>query len=180
MYAELLKKAYSAIKQANPEAEVLGCSTAGIDAKFIKRTIELGAPFDALTIHPYRKSLDDVAFVRELRETAEIAKRADGTLRPMWITQMGWGTHTHHNGEQASFSVTTQCGTRLGPIARTYLDAIASGVVANTCWYDFRNDGNDPFNFEFNMGIVDHDFRPKPAYRAYATLGSTTGRQVRR
>jgi hypothetical protein len=43
-------------------------------------------------------------------------------------------------------------------------------VVANTCWYDFRNDGYDPFNFEHNMGIVTRDFRPKPAYRAYATV----------
>ncbi len=169
MYAQLLKKAYTAIKEANPDAQVLGCSTAGIDTKFIKRTMELGAPFDALTIHPYRKALDDASFIRELRETAEIARRSDGTLRPVWITEMGWGTHSHDHGEQAGFSVTTQ-REQACLLARTYLDAIASGVVANTCWYDFRNDGDDPFNFEFNMGIVTHDFVPKPAYRAYATL----------
>jgi GH35 family endo-1,4-beta-xylanase len=169
MYAELLKKAYTAIKKANPEAEVLGCSTAGIDTKFIKRTIELGAPFDSLTIHPYRRSLHDRAFVQELRKAAEIAKNADGTVRPVWITEMGWGTHTHHNGAPAGFAVTTQ-REQACLIARTYVDAIASGVVANTCWYDFRNDGYDPFNFEHNMGIVRRDFRPKPAYRAYATV----------
>ena len=169
MYAELLKKAYTAIKKANPEAEVLGCSTAGIDTKFIKRTIKLGAPFDSLTIHPYRRNLDDRAFVQELQKASEIAKNADGTVRPVWITEMGWGTHTHHNGAQAGFSVTTQ-REQACLIARTYVDAIASGVVANTCWYDFRNDGYDPFNFEHNMGIVTRDFRPKPAYRAYATV----------
>ena len=30
-------------------------------------------------------------------------------------------------------------------------------------WYDFRNDGDDPFNFEYNLGIVDHrTFVPSP------------------
>ena len=36
MYAELLKQAYAAVKQGNPNAQVLGCSTAGIDRGFIK------------------------------------------------------------------------------------------------------------------------------------------------
>ena len=42
MYVELLKKAYAAVKAGNPNAQVLGCSTAGIDREFIKRTIDLG------------------------------------------------------------------------------------------------------------------------------------------
>ncbi len=169
MYADLLTKAYQAIKEANPDAEVLGCSTAGIDTKFIKRTMELGAPFDSLTIHPYRRHLDDREFVSELKKAAEIVQQSDGTPRPIWITEMGWGTHTYHNSAASDFQVTTQ-REQACLIARTYLDVIASGVVANTCWYDFRNDGSDPFNFEHNMGIITHDFRAKPAYQAYATL----------
>ena len=31
-------------------------------------------------------------------------------------------------------------------------------------------DGTDPTNFEHNLGIVERDFTPKPAYRALATL----------
>jgi len=169
MYAELLTKAYAAIKAANPNAQVLGCSTAGIDLDFIRRTIELGAPFDVLTIHPYRQRIDDRQFVEQLRHTAEVAKSADGTIRPIWITEMGWATHARHNGTEAGFSVTTQ-REQAQWIARAYLDAIASGAVTNMSWYDFRNDGVDPFYFEHNMGIVTRGFRPKPAYRAYATL----------
>jgi len=55
-------------------------------------------------------------------------------------------------------------------IVRSYADALASGVSPNISWYDFRNDGTDPYNFEHTMGIVTRDFRPKPAYRAYATM----------
>jgi hypothetical protein len=45
--------------------------------------------------------------------------------------------------------------------------------VANICWYDFRNDGDDPFYNEENFGLIRADFRLKPAYRAMATLGRT-------
>ena len=169
MYADLLKKAYAAIKSANPDAKVLGCSTAGIDVKFIERTMELGGPFDILTIHPYRRRLDDLELIQQLQQVAQVAKSPDGTIRPVWITEMGWATHAWHNGAEAGFSVTTQ-REQAQLIARAYIDALASGVVTNMSWYDFRNDGVDPFNFEHNLGIVTRDFRLKPAYRAYATV----------
>ncbi|MCX5683781.1 MAG: hypothetical protein NT049_08860 [Planctomycetota bacterium] len=180
MYADLLKQAYAAVKKADPTAHVLGCSTAGIDHKFIKRTIELGGEFDILTIHPYRATLSDRNFLADLAKAADTAKRPDGTPRPVWITEMGWTTCTPHNGPAQDFQPTTERDqARL--LARAYLDAIASGAAPNISWYDFRNDGTDPFNFEHNMGIVTRDFRLKPAYRAYATLarllkGKRTGK----
>ena len=169
MYAELLTKAYAAIKKAAPKAQVLGCSTAGIDRKFIQRTMELGAPFDILTIHPYRTTLDDLKFVKELRDAGELVRRPDGSLREVWITEMGWGTHVTHNSIDAGFSVTSQ-RKQADLLARSYIHAVASGTSPNISWYDFRNDGEDPFNFEHNMGIVTHDFGLKPAYRALATV----------
>ncbi len=171
MYAELLIKAHAAIKEANPPARVLGCSTAGIDLDFIRRTMELGATFDVLTIHPYRSRMDDRQFIADLQEAAEVVKLANGERRPVWITEMGWATHVLHNDSSAGFRVTTQ-RDQACLIARSYIDAIASGVAPNISWYDFRNDGTDPFNFEHNMGIVTRDFRPKPAYRAYATVAT--------
>ncbi len=169
MYAELLKQAYAAVKKGNPNAQVLGCSTAGIDQGFIKKTMELGARFDILTIHPYRGHLDDKAFISDLQKVADLAKRPDGGRRQVWITEMGWATHTPHNSMAMDFQVTTQ-RRQAELIVRAYIDAIASNVATNISWYDFRNDGNDPFNFEHNMGIITRDFRPKPAYRAYATM----------
>ena len=169
LYAELLIQAYAAIKKANPNAVVLGCSTAGIDTKFIRRMLKLRAPFDVLTIHPYRGHLNDRAFIRDLAAAGDLVRRPDGSRREVWITEMGWATHVHHNGSQAGFRVTTQ---RLQGclLARAYLDAIASGAARNISWYDFRNDGRDPFYFEHNLGIVTRDFEPKPAIRAFATV----------
>ncbi len=169
LYAELLTKSYAAIKAIDPGAEVLGLSTAGIDKKFISRMLELKAPFDVLTIHPYRSQLNDLGFIDDLKKVSDQVKLPDGQRRPVWLTEMGWATHTPHNTLRQDFVANT-LRTQAELIARSYLCAIVSGVEPKTFWYDFRNDGDDPIYFEHQMGIVYNDFRPKPAYLAYATL----------
>ena len=131
--------------------------------------LDRGGEFDALTVHPYRTVLDDLAFVDDLRKVSDLVKRPDGTPRPVWITEMGWATFTPHNSLPQDFQPTTQ-HRQAEFLGRAYVDAVASGNVASISWYDFRNDGADPTNFEHNMGIVTRDFRPKPAYRALATV----------
>jgi hypothetical protein len=169
LYAELLTKSYAAIKEIAPAAQVLGLSTAGIDLKFIRRMLELQAPFDILTIHPYRSHLNDLAFIDDLKNVSNLVKLPDGKQRPVWLTEMGWATHTPHNTLRQDFAPNT-LRAQAELIARSYLCALVSGVEPRTFWYDFRNDGDDPLYFEHQMGIVYNDFRPKPAYLAYATL----------
>jgi hypothetical protein len=169
LYAQLLTKSYAAIKEIDPGAQVLGLSTAGIDQKFISRMLELQAPFDILTIHPYRRHLKDLAFIEDLRKVSDQVKLPGGERRPVWLTEMGWATHTPHNTVRQDFATTT-LRAQAELIARSYLCAIVSGVEPRTFWYDFRNDGDDPIYFEHQMGIVYNDFSPKPAYLAYATL----------
>jgi len=169
LYAELLTKSYAAIKEADATAQVLGLSTAGIDQKFIGRMLELKAPFDVLTIHPYRSRLNDVAFIEDLKKVSDQVKLPDGKRRPVWLTEMGWATHTPHNSLRQDF-VPSSLRAQAELIARSYLCAIVSGVEPRTFWYDFRNDGEDPIYFEHQMGIVYQDFRPKPAYLAYGAL----------
>jgi hypothetical protein len=161
MYVDLLKAAYQAIKAADPEAQVLGCSTAGIDTGFIRMVAERGGIYDLLTIHPYRGSLDDRGFIRELQETAALTEALYGDPKPVWITEMGWSTQV-----QGGVSERQQAGL----LARCYLAAVASGACQNISWYDFREDGADPFYNEHHFGVLRHDLTPKPAYRAFATV----------
>jgi hypothetical protein len=169
MYAELLTKSYAAIKEIDPEAQVLGLSTAGIDHKYIARMLELNAPFDILTIHPYRTHLNDQVFIEDLKKVSDQVKLSGDRRRPVWLTEMGWATHTPHNTVRQDFAPNT-LRTQAELIARSYLCAIVSGVEPRTFWYNFRNDGDDPSYFEHQMGILYNDFSPKPAYVAYATL----------
>ena len=155
LYPVLLKKCYAAIKEADPEAQVLGCSTSGIDRKFIDLCLEAGAPMDVLTIHPYRGALSDKGFMKELKQVAERVDR-----KPVWITEMGWSTYVGSKDERTQASLLSRC----------YLSAVASGACQNIGWYDFRDDLKDPFYNEANFGVLRNDFTPKPAYRALATV----------
>lgn len=157
LYPELVKKCYKVIREIDPEAKVLAISTSGIDFQFIKKCLEANAPFDILTVHPYRRELNERKFITELQNAHKLIGG-----RPIWITEMGWSTHLWEGG------VTERKQALL--LARCYLSAIASGVVENISWYDFRNDGNDPFYFEENFGIVRSNFSIKPAYLACANV----------
>lgn len=155
LYPVLVKKCYAAIKEEDPDAQVLAISTSGIDRGFIKRCVEAGAPFDVLTVHPYRPTLIDRQFIKELDHVAELVGK-----RPVWITEMGWSTHVGGVSERRQAQL----------LARCYLTAIASETCRNISWYDFRDDGNDPFYFESNFGVLRQNMSPKPAYRALATV----------
>jgi hypothetical protein len=172
MYAELLKAAYKTIKEVDPDAKVAGCSTSGMDFDFIDRVQQLGGPFDILTIHPYRRKFVDPRFIKELQDASNLVRR-DGRPRPVWITEIGWGTHFPHNAIEEGPPVTPR--EQACRLVRVYVDALASRAASNISWYDFRNDGDNPFEWEHNFGIITQDFQPKPAYRAYATLTRLIG-----
>jgi len=171
LYADLLKKSYAAVKAIDPDAQVLGLSTAGIDFDYIRRMLELEAPFDILTIHPYRRVLDDQAFLSDLRRVADLVKPLGGPGRPVWLTELGWSTYQPHNTQAQDFAPTA-LRTQAELLVRCYLLAMGSGIHPRTFWYNFRNDGEDPFYFEHQMGILYRDFQPKPAYRAFAVMTS--------
>ena len=169
MYPKLLERAYAVVKEADPEADVLGISTAGIGWDFIQMVLDAKAPFDVLTIHPYRRVLKDRVFIDELKKVYEMVRLPNGTPRPVWITEMGWTTYTpHHTIRQGFRPVTFREQAQL--IAREYLCALVSGVNPKTSWYNFRDSGEDPTNFEHGLGTLYRDFRPKPSYVAYSTL----------
>ena len=174
MYAELLMKSYIEIKDIDSTAQVLGISTAGIDYNFIQKMLELQAPFDVLTIHPYRERLNEKEFINELKKASDLVALPSGKHRPIWITEMGWATYNPHNSwvERGAFKP-TPLRNQAELIIRSYLSCIISGVDPKVFWYDMLNDGTDPYYFEDNLGIMNRDFSPKPAYIAYSTMTRT-------
>jgi len=161
LYATLLDRAYEAVKAEDPTAAVLGCSTSGIDVKFIEMVMARGGRFDALTIHPYRGQMEELRYIDELRAARQLVGG-----REVWLTEIGFPSHL-----PTGWSERRQAALA----ARTYLASVASGAIRSVSWYDFRNDGPDPYENEQNFGLVRHDFRPKPAYRALATVCRTLG-----
>ncbi|MFA6244131.1 MAG: beta-galactosidase [Candidatus Hydrogenedentales bacterium] len=158
LYPELVKKCYAQIKAEDPQAQVLAISTSGIDRKFIGMCLDAGAPFDILTVHPYRSKLNEQVFIRDLQGAYEQVGK-----RPVWITEMGWSTQIGGTDER----------TQAQLLARSYLTAVGSGACQNISWYDFRDDGTNAFYNEDNFGVLRHNMVPKPSYRALATICRT-------
>jgi hypothetical protein len=173
MYAELLMKSYIAIKDIDSTIQVLGISTAGIDYEFIQKMLALQAPFDVLTVHPYRKRLNENEFINELEKASDLVALPGAKHRPVWITEMGWTTFTPHNSWVEGFFPSTTLRDQAELITRSYLSCIISGVDPKVFWYNMLNDGTDPHNMEDNLGIMNKDFSPKPAYIAYSTMTRT-------
>ncbi len=163
MYPKLLSAAYAAIKEVDPDAHVMGCSTAGIDLGFIKMVMDANAPFDILTVHPYRSKLFDTQFIEELEDTFAFIQDYVTQPFPIWITEMGWASNLYEGvseREQAHL------------LARIYLCAFASDVVGTISWYDFREDCENPYYNECCFGITNTNMEQlKPAYRSLGQVG---------
>ncbi len=121
-YAGLLKTAYTAIKQVDPQAVVVsgglattggGSDTAYGDLDFLHGMYQAGVRgyFDALGSHPYAYGLppdtshpDGLSFDRVLAQRQVMLAYGDDS--PIWITEVGWVLQSHWDlGEHAAIGV---------------------------------------------------------------------------
>ena len=161
LYAELLTSGVRSDQGRGPDAIVMGCSTAGIDHDFIKKVMGWGGKFDALTIHPYRGSLEEVGFMQELRDVKELVGG-----RPVWLTEIGFPSEQRTAGANATRPRWSPASTwPRWPAGRPSTSpGTTSATTATTRSTTSTTSASSA-----------HDFAPKPAYRALATLGRTLG-----
>jgi hypothetical protein len=173
-YGRLLQVAGPAIRQAQPKATVVGIG--GEYGPQVIETVERmvrtagGSSMDAFSIHPYRypRTPEESGLVEELRRIADRTAAA-GAPRRMWITEIGWPTHTTVGG------VDEPAQAQL--LVRALALMQGSGAVDKAFLYDFKNDGAKPDYNEHNFGVVLHqDFNcaPKPAAVAVALFARLT------
>jgi PKD repeat protein len=174
LYAELLKKAYLAIKYADPKAVVVLGGLAPADetgrrprealhppAEFVQAVYDQGggAYFDVLGSHPYTNpTAGSEGLIRKLDILRTTMADNGDDRKPIWLTEYGLPSVP----EEAT---TDEARARW---LTESLDALSSTNYTTTVfWYDFSDDGNDPYFIEHNYGLVKEDFEIKPAYWAY-------------
>jgi hypothetical protein len=182
-YAVLLRLAYDAIKQADPEALVLNGGVYTFDGvgrdDFMDRVVDLAGwdSFDALAIHPWLidHAPDEPSLInpREgfdvtIPGRIELAQRwiaEHGGGKPLWITEVGWATcggacppqFAKSPDEQADFMV------------RTFVLAAAAGVE-HVSYFQFEDKFNGDQQPWGPAAILNDNLSPKPAYRAFGLL----------
>lgn len=170
-YTQLLVATSKAVKSADPDAFVLGCSLAGPTAtgrekqmEFVEEILKRGAgqAMDAISIHPYRqpRAPEDTDYVGAIQAVSDLTAKY-GRRLPIWITEVGWPT------DPAGSSLVRSARM----LVRSYLLAMSKGVQ-NIAWYDYRDDGVDQSYAEHHFGVLYNDLTPKPSYFAYRTMAT--------
>lgn len=177
-FVEMLREAYTLGKAADPNAVFISGGLAGNNVDFLRRMYARGAGryFDALGVHPYvfQRSPDVVhPDIRHsfhgLAELRKVMLSWGEGAKPIWITEMSWPTHRRAPGAVGDWAEGVSLQAQAAYLSRAY-EKIGREYpfVQVAMWYNLRDQGSDPTRLEHNYGLVRHDFRPKPAYLAYA------------
>lgn len=163
-YNKVASEVITAIRRVDPTALIIGPATAGFPWEYLQVLADLGLfnKLDAVSVHPYRFNEPESAW-EDYARLRGILDRASPD-RKIPIIAGEWGYSTVAGGpteqEQAQY------------VARQALAHLAYDVDLSI-WYDWRNDGDDPHEVEFNFGLVRQDLSPKPAYSASRVLVET-------
>lgn len=160
-YMQLLIDAATAIKLADPSAYVIAPGVNRMDFDFMQKCLKAGLlrHINAVSVHPYRDSHPETALDELARLQNLLAEHEPGLATPFVVGE--WGYTTLHPGVTEEFQAIY--------LQRLFLVNAMAGAEF-TIWYDFRNDGTDPRNFEHNFGLYGHDGREKPALAAVREL----------
>jgi hypothetical protein len=161
-YLVLLQAAYEEIKGADPKLQVMtgGFAAYHRNPAFMEGVIQRGQQwFDIFAHHRHGNFR---GFQQEV--DGPIAKLRSQLKPPKPI----------YFNETAIASIGIGERGQAETLVKKLTLAWARGAMGYT-WYDLRNDGFDPHEFEHNYGMVTNDFYPKAVYVAYNTLVTHLG-----
>jgi hypothetical protein len=154
-YARMLREAYGQVKQLRPDVTVLGGSTAGIPLPYWEKLMQNGGlqSMDALSVHPYRYNAPPEGLESEITALQALVRKYNGgETKPIWVTEIGWGTQS----ASASGMVEIDEATQARYLVRAYA-LLLSAPVERVYWYLLRD------YEDFTMGLTSADARPKLA-----------------
>jgi len=157
-YVELLKMAYEAVKEANPNAIVINGGLSGLNPprQYLRDMYAAGASnyFDILALHPYGQPKSPAVYLEDyLRFMKNIMETYGDLEKDVWITEIGWPTDPDQFGavneqEQADY------------LRLTYEISFDLDFIKKVFWYRLQDAGE-------GMGILG-----KPAESVYKELAN--------
>jgi polysaccharide biosynthesis protein PslG len=155
-YAELLRAAYPAIKQANPGVPVIAGSLVGYNGKFLRALYAAGIKgyYDGLAVHFYTLTL---ASLRQFRAV----QTANGDSKPLWLDEFGWSScWPKHKIQQEQACVTRKVQAQ--NIANIYRSLARTPYIAAEVLFKLQGSKREDF------GVLNEHGARKPAYTALA------------
>ena len=169
-YTRLLRSAYEAAKRADPRCRVVlgGLQMNGIIPNpwspvkipdFLEDLYKAGARphFDICNVHPYVLPNEGAGYMMRLvRDTLALMDRYGDSDKPLWITEVGCGINERDTAEDQA---------RL--LEDTFRLARQEPRIQRVFWFLLRDTKESILGPEDTMGLVTHDFQPKPAFHAF-------------
>lgn len=151
-YAALLRAAYPAIKQANPNVTVLGGSLTGSNGLFLKALYADGVKgfYDGLSVHYYNLTLASVRSIHEVQ-------LANGDLKPIWLDEFGWTSCWPHQKIQQEQGCVTSATQALN-LTNTFRSLARVPYIAAAVVYKLQDSGHEDF------GVLSASGTHKPAF----------------
>jgi hypothetical protein len=132
-YTELLKAAYAAAHQADPNCVIIGAAANETDLNWLRDIAKNGGmkSMDAVSIHPYSMSdgPEQMDLARQLENVRAFLKTQGRPDMPIWITEMGW---------QSSLADTEAVESAARCVAQSYVIAAVEGV-AHLFWFNLQD-----------------------------------------
>jgi hypothetical protein len=164
-YAAILRAAYPAIKQANPNVPVLAGSLVGANGVFLRALYAAGIKgyYDGLSVHFYTLTL---AALRSIHEV----QLANGDTKPLWLDEFGWSScYPHQKIQQEQACVTKQIQAR--NFADIFRSLARAPYIAAEVTYKLQDSSQEEF------GVLSSSGSRKPAFAALSrVLASPFGR----
>jgi len=157
-YAELLRAAYPAIKQADPQLQVLAGSLVGSNGVFLRALYAAGIKgyYDGLAVHYYHLTLASLRSIREVQ-------LANGDSKPLWLDEFGWPScWPRRRIEQEQACVTPQVQAAN---VRTVVRSLArASYVAAYAVYGSHDSATEDF------GVLSRSGARKPSFAALKSV----------
>ncbi len=171
-YCALLREAYRVIKTEDPSSFVLNGGLA-MGLSSVNKLYDNGAKdsFDIMNIHDFQTPEDPIAVKRLsglVNGTYKVMCRNGDGNKKIWVTETGcpgvkpvapvvawWMGKNPTEDQQAGF------------VKETYRALLACPPVEKVFWAFFRDTDRHWNNGVDFLGLIRHDFSPKPALKAY-------------
>jgi polysaccharide biosynthesis protein PslG len=157
-YAAILRAAYPAIKQANPNVPVLAGSLVGANGVFLRALYAAGIKgyYDGLAVHFYTLTLASLRSIREVQ-------LANGDTKPLWLDEFGWSScWPRYRIQQEQACVTPK--VQAANITNVFRSLARTPYIAAEVLYQLRGSVSE------NFGVLNANETRKPAFAALSEV----------
>jgi hypothetical protein len=173
-YAALAQEAITHIHLGFASAAVSTAGLSGFDYPFLRDYLSTGCAItaDAIGVHPYGVPRPEMVSDNVLLMRSIVSQMVPANP-PIWDTEWGYSSAAFGNGHSSEARARQAI-----MVSRELLSAWAMGFP-QIVYYDIRDDGTDPGDYEHNFGLLANDYSEKPALQAVRTISAAaTGRTL--